>query len=383
MTSPLTGIRVLSMAEQYPGPYSTLLMADLGADVILLERPGTGDPSRLAPEHFNALNRNKRSITADLRIEKGRQICHRLAADSDVIMDGFRPGVVKRLGVDYESIRKVNPKIIYCSISGYGQDGPYRYWPAHDLTYQAMAGLLAHLIPSGNFSGGPGVAIADLSSGMFATIGVLTALFAREKLGIGQYVDVSMRDGLISWMSVPLATHLSRKQEAGTRRPGGMAAYGSFATGDGKYLTLSITYEDHFWRNLCHAIGKEDLAELSLVKRHERSQELRVMLEEALSTRPRDEWVELLTAANVPCGPISTLEEVVTDRQVVHRGMITEIPSATGEKVRQVAHPLKFSETAPEIWRLAPTLGEHTDEILESLGYTQGQIEELRKEGVI
>lgn len=371
------------MAEQYPGPYATLLLADLGADVILLERPGTGDPSRLAAEHFNALNRNKRSITADLRTEKGREIGYKLAERSDVFMDGFRPGVVKRLGVDYESIRKVNPRIIYCSISGHGQDGPYRNRPGHDLTYQAMAGLLAHLIPSGNFSGGPRVAIADLSSGMFATIGVLAALLAREKLGTGQHLDVSMRDGLLSWMSVPLATYLSAGQRPVAGEARGEAAYGVFATKDGKYLTLSVAHEDHFWKNLCCAIGRDDLAELPRQRRHERRQELRAMLAEVLSTRSRDEWVELLTAADVPCGPVSTLDEVVVDPQVVHRGMITEITSATGEKVRQVAHPLKFSEANPEIRRLAPTLGEHTDEILASLGYTKREIGELRKGGVL
>jgi len=383
MDYPLTGIRVLSMAEQYPGPYSTLLLADLGADVVLLERPGTGDPSRFAAEHFNALNRNKRSITVNLRTEKGREICYKLASHFDVLMEGFRPGVVKRLGVDYESIRKVNPGIIYCSISGYGQDGPYRDWSGHDLTYQAMAGLLAHLIPSGSFSGGPAVAIGDLSSGMFATIGVLTALLAREKLGIGQYVDVSMRDGLISWMSVPLATYLGRGPEPVARQTRGEPAYGVFATSDGKYLTLSIAHEDHFWNNLCRAIGKDDLAELPRQERYERSEELRAVLAGVLSTRPRDEWVQLLTAADVPCGPVSTFQEVTTDPQTIHRGMITEVTTPAGKKVRQVSHPLKFSETAIGIRRLAPALGEHNNEILEFLGYAKGEIEELRKERVI
>lgn len=367
------------MAEQYPGPYSTLLLADLGADIILVERPDGGDPARLGGDHFNALSRNKRSITIDLRTEKGREICYRLAEHSDVFMEGFRPGVAKRLGVDYESIKKVNPRIIYCSISGYGQDGPYHDWPAHDLTYQAMAGLLANLIPTGNFSGSPGVAIGDLSSGMFATIGVLAALMARERLGIGQYVDVSMRDGLISWMTVPLAIYLKNDVGAEVRGARGEPGYGVFTTKDGKYLTLSIAYEDHFWRNLCHAIGQDNLAELPGAKRRERREELRTMLAEVLSTRPRDEWVNLLTAADVPCGPVSTFEEVVTDPQVIHRSMITEFTSPAGEKVRQVAHPLKFSEQATEIRWLAPSLGEHTNEILESLGYSEADIKELRK----
>jgi crotonobetainyl-CoA:carnitine CoA-transferase CaiB-like acyl-CoA transferase len=331
MESLLKGIKVLSMAERYPGPYSTLLLAELGADVILLERPSTGDPSRLFADHFNALNRNKRSIAVDLRVERGREICYELTEHSDVFTEGFRPGVVKCLGVDRESIGKVNPRIIYCSISGHGQDGPYRDWPAHDLTYQAMAGLLAHLIPSGSFPAGSGVAIGDLSSGMFATIGVLAAPIARERLGPGQYVDVSMWAGLLSWMTVPLATFLRR----GSLPPSetrGDPAYGVFATKDGKYLTLSIAHEDYFWRNLCHAIGRDNLADLSRESRHERREELRATLDEVLSHKPRDEWVKLLIAADIPCGPVLTLEEVVVDPQVVHRGMITEVTSDKGGK---------------------------------------------------
>jgi crotonobetainyl-CoA:carnitine CoA-transferase CaiB-like acyl-CoA transferase len=371
------------MAEQYPGPYATLLMADLGADVILVERRGTGDPSRFAEDHFNALNRNKRSIAVDLRTEKGKEICHKLAERSDVFMDGFRPGVVKRLGVDYDSLRKVNPKIIYCSISGYGQDGPYRDRPAHDLTYQSMAGLLANLVPSGNFSGRPGVAIGDLSSGMFATIGVISALFSREKTGVGQYVDVSMFDGLVSWMSVPLASYLRTGGEPADRASRGEPAYGVFAAEDGKYLTLSIAHEDHFWKNLCLAIGRDDLGDVPRNSRFERREELAAMLADVLITKPRDTWVELLNAADVPCGPVYTIGEVAADPHVEHRSLITEIPSSAGQKVKQVAHPLKFSETPASARHPAPALGENTEEILESLGYGRAEIEELRTTEVV
>jgi len=358
-------------------------MADLGADVTLLERRGTGDPSRFAEDHFNALNRNKRSIAVDLRTEKGKEICHKLAERTDVFMDGFRPGVVKRLGVDYDSIRKINPGIIYCSISGYGQDGPYRARPAHDLTYQAMAGLLANLIPSGNFTGGPGVAIGDLSSGMFATIGVLSALFSREKTGKGQYVDVSMFDGLVSWMSVPLAANLRTGGEPADRAARGEPAYGVFSSGDGKYLTLSIAHEDHFWKNLCMAIDKPDLADIPRSGRYERREELKAMLVDVLLTKPRDTWVELLNAVDVPCGPVNTIGEVAADPHVGHRGLITELASSGGQKVRQVAHPLKFSETPARARHPAPALGENAEEILESLGYSPEEIRKLRETAVV
>jgi len=377
---PLEGTRVLSMAEQLPGPYCTMLLGDLGAEVILLERPGTGDPARMIPAFLSILGRNKKSITANLKSEKGREICYKLAARSDVFLEGFRPGVLKRLGADYESIRKINPRIIYCSISGYGQDGPYQDRPGHDLSYQATAGLLANYIESGNFPAGPGVAIADLSSAMFATIGILAALRARDRFGVGQYVDVSMTDGLVSWMSAALGIYLNMGSslQAVAREP----AYGVFQAKDEKYLTLSIAHEDHFWRNLCHAIGKDELAELPREQRHLRKDELVAMLRGALATKTRDEWVELLTKADVPCGPVYTLEEVVSDPQILHRGMIVEVDGPEG-RVKQVAHPIKFSETPAQIRMLLPKLGEHTEEILTSLGYSPEEIEGLRKEGVI
>jgi len=377
---PLEGVRVLSMAEQLPGPYCTMLLGDLGAEVILLERPGTGDPARMIPAFLSILGRNKKSITVNLKSEKGRDICYKLAETSDVFLEGFRPGVLTRLGTDYESIKRINPTIIYCSISGYGQGGPYWDRPGHDLSYQATAGLLANLIESGNFPAGPGVAIADLSSAMFATIGILAALRARDTFGVGQYVDISMTDGLVSWMSVALGLHFGTGSSllAVGREP----AYGVFQAKDKKYLTLSIAHEDHFWRNLCHAIGKDELAELPREQRHQRRDELVGMLRDVLATKSSQEWVELLSKADVPCGPVYTIEEVTSDPQILHRGMIVEVDSPEG-KVKQVAHPIKFSETPAQIRMLLPKLGEHTEEILSSLGYSLGEIEELRKEEAI
>lgn len=376
MALPLEGIRILSMAEQLPGPYCSMLLGDLGAEVILLERPGVGDPARLVPYFLSVLGRNKKSITANLKSEKGREICLKLAQRSDVFLEGFRPGVMRRLGLDYESIRKANPKIIYCSISGYGQQGPYRDLPAHDTTYQGIAGMLSTYIERGDFPQRPTVPIADLSSAMFAVIGVLAALMARERLGMGQFVDVSMTDGLISWMSVVLGFFFNT---GSATHPGGREpAYGVFQTRDNKYLTLSIAHEDHFWRNLCRALGKEELGEMPREERRQRRDELVTMLREMLRAKTRDEWLKLLSEADVPCGPVSTIEEVVVDPQVRHRGMIVEVGS-----VKQVAHPIKFSQTPAQIRMLPPKLGEHTEEILSSLGYSPREIEELRAGGVI
>ncbi|MGD9890407.1 MAG: CaiB/BaiF CoA transferase family protein, partial [Dehalococcoidia bacterium] len=215
--SPLDGITVVSMAEQYPGPYCTMLLADMGADVILVERPGRGDPARGPTgmsDHFAALSRNKRSIAVDAKREAGREIIVRLARDADVLVEGFRPGVMDRLGLGYAALGEVNPRLIYCSITGYGQDGPYRSRPGHDLSYQALAGLLSSLIPAGQFDRRPGVAIGDLSSAMFAAQGILAALIARAQTGRGQSIDVSMTDGLVSWMGTAITAALSRPEAA-------------------------------------------------------------------------------------------------------------------------------------------------------------------------
>jgi crotonobetainyl-CoA:carnitine CoA-transferase CaiB-like acyl-CoA transferase len=240
----------------------------------------------------------------------------------------MRPGVAARLGIDYESLRKINPQLVYCSVSGYGQDGPYREWPAHDLSYQGVAGIL-NIAPRDS-QGAPlmhSVAMADLSAGMFATIGILNALLAREKMGFGQYIDVSMTDGLVSWMSVPLGLYFG----AGPIGQSVMEpAFGVFATKDGNYVTLSIAHEDYFWRNLCLAIGKEEVAELPRAQRLQGRDELAAMLKSVLLTRTREEWVKLLTEANVPWAPVLTMEEVGSDLHLRYRGVITEVDDPRG-----------------------------------------------------
>ncbi len=380
MSSPLEGIRVVSMAEQYPGPYCTLLLADMGADVILVERPRGGDPARGPAgmsDFFAALNRNKRSVALDLKAEEGRDACRRLIASADVFVEGFRPGVVVRLGLGYEELKALNPALVYCSISGFGQTGPYRDRPAHDLSYQAMAGLLANLIPTGQFDQLPAVAIGDLSSGMFSALGILAALWARERTAQGQYVDVSMSDGLVSWMTTALTAQLNRGRA--DYPIGGEPAYGVYRCADGKFLTLSIAHEDHFWRNLCGAIGRPDLAGLDGFERRRRRQELADVLQRTLLAKDRDEWVEMLSKADVACGPVNELSEVIADRQFRERGLFPEWEGG-GPHRSMVNHPLRFSETPASIRRPAPALGEHTEEVLLDLGYTPQEIERIRGE---
>jgi crotonobetainyl-CoA:carnitine CoA-transferase CaiB-like acyl-CoA transferase len=383
MASPLDGLRIISMAEQYPGPYCTLLLADMGADVILVERPGAGDPSR-GPggmsDFFAALNRNKRSVAIDLKTEEGREAVKRLVAKADVFLEGFRPGTMERLGLGYETLRRLNPRLVYCSLSGFGQSGPYRLRPAHDISFQGIAGLLANLIERGSFTDRPGVAIGDLSSGMFAAVGILAALHARERTGRGQYVDVAMADGLVSWMTAALTPVINGNPAFSI---GDGAGYGVYQAADGKFLTLSVATEPHFWRNLWQSVGRPDLAELSFIDRLKRSRELDDILREVFLTRSRDEWVELLAAGDVPSGPVLSLEEVARDPQLRGRGMIVEWQAPDGRKIGMVNHPLQFSETPASIRRPAPALGEHTEEVLRESGFDEGEVARLREAGVI
>jgi crotonobetainyl-CoA:carnitine CoA-transferase CaiB-like acyl-CoA transferase len=377
MLTLLDGVRVLSMAWQYPGPYCTLLLADMGAEVIVIERPDIGDPARLLPDFFQAINRNKKSLSLNLQSDKGREICYKLVERADVFLEGFRPGIAQKLGVHHEILRKLKPSLIYVSISGYGQDGPYINWAGHDISYQGVAGMLAEIPNDGELSLTP-IPIADLSSGMFATIAVLGALHHRAQTGQGMYVDVSMTDGLVSWMSAPLSMFLN----SGTAFPPHEPAYGVFKTKDSKYLTLSIAHEDHFWINLCQVLGKSELAGLTREERRARREELVSILREAFLTKTRDEWVQILTSANVAAGPLYSYSEVVDDPHLKHRKLFVEIEKA-GKKLRQVAHPLKFHSISVKNDFPPPELGEHTDEILSSMGYSKKDIDEFHHEGLV
>ncbi|MFC2035738.1 CaiB/BaiF CoA transferase family protein [Chloroflexota bacterium] len=380
MTLALQGIRILTVEEKLPVTYCSMLLGDLGADVIILEQPDVGNPARILPHFLEITNRNKRSITVNLKSARGKDICYKLARNCDVLIECMRPGVVKRLGIGYETIKSINPQIVYCSVSGYGQDGPYKDWPAHDSSYQGIAGIL-------NFTPKdpegvpqlPGITIADLSAGMFASISILSALLARDRLGSGQYIDVSIADGLVSWLSVPLGIYFNTgvPPQQIINEP----ATGVFTTKDGRFLTLSIAHEDYFWRNLCHTIGKVEFSDIPSEQRRQRRDELAAILRKVLLTKTRDEWVKLLTEANVPCAPVLSLEEVVSDSHLQHRGIFTDVENANGQKVKQVTYPVKFSETQPQIRRLPPSLGEHTQEILDWLGYSPAEIKELRQKG--
>lgn len=375
MTGPLAGLRVLSLAEQYPGPYATLLLADLGADVVLVERPGQGDPSRQFGPFFESLARGKRSVALDLKDPGGLAALLALCAQADVLLEGYRPGTMERLGAGYDQLVQVNPGLVYASISGFGQDGPYRDRPAHDVSYQAVAGHLHQRLASPGHSPAPPLALGDLSSGMFAVIGVLAALQQRERTGRGSHVDVSMTDGLVSLLTAHLMPVVNGiGPPAFPYEPG----YGVFAAADGQLLALSVAHEDHFWQRLCAAVELDDLAGLRSAVRLERHDELVARIAAAVVGRDRPGWSQQLADHDVPHAWVNDLDEVAIDPQVQARGMLVTVPAAPDHPERtHVRQPLRFDGVAPGPLVHAPAVGAQTREVLLAAGLTVEAVERL------
>ena len=402
----LEGIHVLDLTRAGPGPFCTMVLGDLGAEVIKVEALVTGtrqaglgsgrSPISEAGKNeavYQAVNRNKKSIGLNLKSEDGRRIYYELVKKVDVIVEGFRPGVVKRLGVDYRAITKINNRIIYCAITGYGQDGPYRDLPGHDINYISMAGAL-NLI--GDRNGSPVIPlnlIADYGGGgMNAVVGILGALIARDKTGKGQYVDISLTDSVISLLTVIISNYFQYGMELkrGAFAAGGAYPYYSiYETKDGKFITIGCL-EPWLWENLCRAIGKEDFIPFHFVPGHFASsaedkdwQAISSYLKQLFLTKIRDEWFDLFRQKDIPIGKVYSLDEVFTDPQVLHRGMVIEVEHPTEGKIKQVGIATRLSETPGKVRSLSPTLGEHTEEILIGLGYNKQRIDELRQQGII
>ncbi|MEP9362142.1 CaiB/BaiF CoA-transferase family protein [Nocardioides sp. CN2-186] len=368
-TRPLAGLRVVSMAEQYPGPYAGMVMSDLGADVIMVERPGTGDPARQFGPFFAALNRGKRSVALDLKSDDGIAALTTLVSDADIFLEGFRPGTAARLGIGWEQLREVNPALIYVSISGFGQDGPYRLRPAHDLSYQAAAGLLAKAEVPWRLT--DPLAVADLSSGLFAIIGCLSALRHRELSGEGSYVDVAMMDSLISLMSTnihPVANRIDNRWIED--EPG----YGLYETSNGR-ITLSLSYEDWFWKSACEALGLDDLSHLTADARRRDQQAIRRRMQEQLRTQTSEHWSEIFEAADVPFAVVATVEDVVRDPHVRARGMLTSGEHTDG--VRHIRQPLTIDGQGSGPRTGVPQLGADTEAVLGEVGVDRDRIDRL------
>jgi crotonobetainyl-CoA:carnitine CoA-transferase CaiB-like acyl-CoA transferase len=396
----LEGIKVLDLSNYVPGALCTMILADFGAEVIKVEpakafpmgdmgySPGGKDKEREAA--FFALNRNKKCIGLNLRSDEGRRIFHRMAKEADVVIEGYRPGVVERLGVDYKTIQGINPRIIYCSLSGYGQDGPYRLFSGHDINYISLAGVLGLIGPKEGPPTIPLNIIADFAGvSLYGTIGILLALEARNRTGKGQYIDHTYMEGalhLITWFTHRFFMDGTVMKPGVSWAQGAYPHYGVYKTKDGKWLTIGCL-EPHFWDNLCKAVGKEEYMPykwtmaMTFQGPEPKFGEIRAGMEKVFLTKTRDEWFDLLAANDVPVGKVNSLDETFQDPQILHRKMVIELDHPNLGKVKQVGILPKLSDTPGQFRRFAPVHGEHTDEILKALGFSGEEIEKLRKEG--
>jgi crotonobetainyl-CoA:carnitine CoA-transferase CaiB-like acyl-CoA transferase len=357
----LDGIRVLSVAEQYPGPYATLVLADLGADVVQVERPD-GDPSRAFAGFYDSLNRNKRSVVLDLKDPEGVERFLDLAESADVVLEGFRPGTVERLGIGFEAVAARNPQVVYVAISGYGQDGPLRDHPNHDVAYQAAAGMLFEQARRWMAGPAPAVQVGDAVTGVFAFGATLLGLLHRARTGQGLYVDVAMLDVLVSMMSPALCIVANASGSPTFLQEG--PGYRTYPTADGGLVALGIAHEDKFWRALCAVVGLDGHAALTHDERVARSDELAAVLTQAFAGHPRDHWIRRLTAAAVPCAPVYDLGEVPHDPQVMARSLVVSLPDDGGCARQYVRQPLVPRGHAYWPTSATPGLGEHSQAVL-------------------
>jgi crotonobetainyl-CoA:carnitine CoA-transferase CaiB-like acyl-CoA transferase len=387
---PLAGTLVLDISRYGPGRYCSMILADLGAEVITVEAPRRSlnlhsvMSDDLGFRHLGQ-NRNKKSIALDLKMGEGKEIFYRLAERSDVVIETFRPGVVKRLGVDYETLSNLNPRVVYCSLTGYGQDGPYAQRPGHDINFAGMAGILSI---SGSSSSPPmhlPFQIGDMAVISHATIAILASLLVRDQIGRGQYIDASMVDGIVFHLWHYAMMYFGTGATPGrSDLPTGsdQAWMNVYQAKDGKYLTLSCM-EPSFWANLCRALDREDLIPYQF-ESVDKQKEMYEALSEVFATRDRDEWVKLADDADVPIGPVYTIDEVFADPHLKHRKAVVEVEHPRLGKIKLLNTPFKLSETPAEVKLRPPLWGEHTREVLsEFLGYGEEKINHLFQKNVI
>jgi len=395
MSHVLEGIKILDLTRYLAGPYCSMILGDLGAEIVKIERPGTGDGSRQwgppfihgESAYFLSINRNKKSVTINLRTKRGCEIVRRMASTYDVLIENYRPGIVEKLGLDYETLSSINPQLIYCSISGFGQTGPYREKPSYDIVGQAMGGLMSLTGEENRPPVKIGVAISDIFAGMYAVIGILSALIARKKTGKGQLIDVSLLDGLVSILSHQAGNYLVSgvdPKRLGSAHPT-IAPYQAFQAAD-SYFVIAVG-NDALWRRFCEGV---DLSELvtdprftSNPDRVKNRAELTQILNTHFQKKTANGWLSLIENAGVPCGPVLRLSEVFNDPQVLHRKMVQELKHPSAGQIKVVGTPLKLSTTPATIRTPPPILGEHTADILQSLGYTASEIAEFIKSDVI
>lgn len=397
MPQALADLKVLDLSRVLAMPYCSMMLGDLGAEIIRVERPGVGDETRhwgppWAGElsaYYLCTNRNKKSITVDLKKKEGQEIIRRLAKRSDILLENFLPGDLNKMNLGYDDIKAINPKIIYASLTGYGQTGPYRDLPGFDFMIQAQGGVMSITGEEGGPPMKVGVAIVDITAGLFTCSAVLAALHYREKTGVGQRIDIALLDSQVAWLVNQASNYLVSRnvpQRMGNAHPN-IVPYETFKARDGIYIALAVG-NDYQWRKFCNLAKLEHLADdpryATNPKRVENRKELISLLQDVFSQKESQEWLRLLNEAEIPNGPINSIDRVFADPQVLARDMLVEMKHPTIGPFRVVGSPMKLSETPVQYKTPPPLLGEHTEEILRDvLGYDEGEIARLKEEKVI
>jgi len=397
MAGPLAGIRILDLSWVLAGPFATMVLSDLGAEVIKLERPESGDLARRTgpfiddeSAYFMSLNRGKKSLTIDLKTAKGKQVFLKLVKNVDVIVENFVPGTMKRLGLDYEVVRKRNPRIIYTSISGFGQTGPYAQQRALDIIIQAMGGMMSITGEPDGPPIRPGASLGDMTAGLFTTIGILTAIFEREKSGQGQMLDIGMLDCQLAILENAFTRFFATgkiPERTGTRHPT-YTPFQAFESEDGYIVIAMVGGVRNQWPLFCAVIGRLDLMDDERFESGEsRTQyysELEPILSEVMKTKTTVQWIEELSEVGIPCGPINNIEQVANHPQVLARDMIKEISHPRLGKLKLINSPIKLSRTPGGIEGISPDLGQDTEQVLNDLlGMSEKEINQLKKSRAI
>lgn len=395
MPGPLDGIKILDLTRVLAGPYATMLLGDLGAEVIKIEQPGTGDESRnFGPFkngfslYFMSVNRGKQSVTLNLKTERGQAIFKRLLEQTDILVENFRPGTMEKLGLDYDTLKAGHPSLIYAACSGFGQTGPYAQQGAYDMIIQGMGGIISI---TGEPDGPPvrvGTSISDITAALFTTIGVLSALYHRHRTGRGQFVDVAMLDSLVAVLENAVVRYFATGEAPkplGARHPA-ITPFEAFASADG-HVIIALG-NDTLWAKFCEQVNRKELISDERFRtnadRTENHSELFPILSEIMSYRKTDDWIDTLGKIGVPCGPINAMDKVVSHPQVQAREMIARIAHQITGEVEVPGVPIKLSETPGDVDAPAPSLGEHTAQVLTGLlKMSSDEVEQLKRDGVI
>jgi len=390
MHEALEGIKVLDLAAMGPGAYCTKIIADMGAEVIRIQEIGSSGGRRggrrwTIPFYAYGMRRNTKVLGLNLKSPEGKEVFNGLVRKADVVVVGLRPQAGQRLGIDYETLRSVNPRIIYCSLTGYGADGPYRDYAGHDINYQSLGGIVGMTGPGDHLPSIPGATVSDSAGGgMHAAIAILMAIIARYKTGEGQFVDVSATDGVVAMMGTVIDEYLSAGVEprrGETLLTGQYPWYKIYETKDGKYVSVGAI-EPWFYENLCRLMGLEDLAEHQYAEGEKRD-EIFTRFRDTFRSKTRDEWVEILMAADTCVTPVYSVADLCADPHFIQRGMVIEVEHPEKGMVKQAGIMTKLSATPGIIKNVDPKLGEFTDSILGEIGYSTARINELRELGVI